>query len=382
MEYVRSQLPFGGFPWLNVGYSQTDFLRIIQIADLVGVYGVSFLVVWINAALVFSLTERKRVWRSLLPTMLGVGMLTASLIYGDRSLRKWDQVKTQYKAALLQGNLSIDESDASLMWKYQDGYVSMADRLGPQKIDLLVLPEAPSPMIYQYDAHYREAMQALARRFPMGLVFNNIYYREVDGRRRYFNSSYILDRNGREAGRYDKIHLVPFGEYIPWQKVFFFSETISKDVGNFCPGESYSTFSLSGHTANTIICFEAVFPDLVREFIQTGKSELIINLTNDAWYGDTSAPYQHLAMARWRAVENRRFLLRAANSGISAILSPSGRIRERTGLLLQDTAVGEFAFLSGTTVYTNHGGLPVFLCAIITFLVLAYGAWKGRKAES
>jgi apolipoprotein N-acyltransferase len=272
---------------------------------------------------------------------------------------------------MLQGNLSIDEPDSVLTWKYQQGYVAMADSLAPG-VDLLLLPEAPSPIVYQYDGQYRETMQKLARRFPLGMVFNNICFRDIKGEDRYFNCAYFLNRNGTESGRYDKIHLVPFGEYIPLQKVFFFSTTISKDVGNFYPGSELTTFSLGGHTANTLICFEAVFPDLARHFIRAQGSELIVNLTNDAWYGDTSAPYQHLAMARWRAIENRRFLLRAANSGISAIIAPTGRLQAHTGLLRKESLIGDFAFLQGITFYSGYGASFVILCVIITVLAPAW----------
>lgn len=373
LEYLRSKIPFGGFPWLMIGYSQTDYRSLIQIADVAGVYGVSFLVVWINIAIVWLVLRRRH---DRVVCIAGAVMLMACFSYGFARLRQWDQIQPQYRAALLQENLSIDEPDSALRWKYQQGYVKMADQLGPSHIDLLILPESPSPLIYQYDQAYREALRGLARRFMLGLVFNNIYFRDDQGTTRYFNSAFFLDQSGTEVGRYDKIHLVPFGEYIPWQKFFFFSEAISKDVGSFSPGSTHLTLPLRGHRMNAIICFEAVFPDFSREFIRRG-SQLIINLTNDGWYGDSSAPYQHLAMARWRAVESRRYLLRAANSGISAIVSPSGRIEVQTGLLREDTAVGGFAFLSGETFYTRHGDALPGLCAIISIFALSWSSVRG-----
>jgi apolipoprotein N-acyltransferase len=369
LELVRAEFPVGGFPWLLLGYSQTGWLRLIQIADLAGVYGVSFLIAWMNTALIYGFVRRGRRGR-LAPLVLGSIALAGALIYGGEALRKWDGVEPRQRVAMLQGNLSVDEPDAVLRQKYQQGYVEMADGLG-RGADLLLLPEAPSPIIYQHDGTYREVMKGLARRFPLGMVFNNVCFRDVDGSERFFNCAYYLDGNGIEKGRYDKIHLVPFGEYVPWRKLFFFSETISKDVGSFWPGSEYSTFSMGGHRVGTIICFEAIFPDLVRRFVREG-SELVINLTNDAWYGDTAAPRQHLDMARWRAVENRRYLLRAANSGITTIVAPSGRLHVATEILRAGTATGDFAFLSGITFYTRHGGAFPWLCAIITLLVLAW----------
>jgi len=365
-ELFRSLIPFGGFPWMLIGYSQTDYLRLIQIADIVGVYGISLLVVWVNAALAWMILRRVWGWQRWAPIMVGITAVVLCLVYGSAALRRWDQIKPQHRAALLQGNLSVDVPESSLRWKYQQGYVEMVGRLGSESLDLLVLPESPAPLYYQYDQAYREAMRGLARRFRMGMVFNNIRFQDVAGTTRYFNSVFFLDQNGTEVGRYDKVHLVPFGEYIPWKQLFFFSDTISKDVGNFAPGTDNNTVLLGGHPMNAIICFEAVFPDLSSQFIHRG-SQLIINVTNDGWYGDTSEPYQHLAMARWRALESRRYLLRAANSGISAIVAPSGRIQVQTGLLREDTALGGFSFLPGETFYVRHGRSLPIACVIISF---------------
>ncbi len=379
MEFLRSRIPFGGFPWLLIGYSQTDYLRLIQIADIVGVYGVSFAIAWMNTALVWAWHRRSRGLTALGPIALGAVMLTVSLAYGSASLRRWDRLKPHYRAALLQENMGIDESEAELARKYKEGYISMANQLGSSKIDLLVLPESPSPLIYQYDPDYREALQRLARRYTLGIIFNNVSFRAVEGTTRYFNSAYFMDGSGNEVARYDKIHLVPFGEYVPLKRLFFFSETISKDVGDFCPGTEYVTVNLGGHEVNALICFEAVFPDLSCEFIRRG-SQLIVNLTNDAWYGDTAAPYQHLEMARWRAIESRRYLLRAANSGISAVIEPSGRIQAQTGLLREDIGSGTFAFLVEKTIFVRVGSHFPILCVIITFLALLWtSAVRGRS---
>jgi apolipoprotein N-acyltransferase len=374
-EYLRSHFPFGGFPWLLTGYSQTEYLRLIQVADVIGVYGVSLLVVWGNVALTWTWAVKGRL-AAFVPLGSAPAALALCAVYSTAALRFWDGQAPDRRAALLQGNLSLDEADSTLAWKYRQGYVRMSDRIEPAKADLLVLPESPSPVFYQDDPRYRETMRDLARRFPLGLVFNNVFFQEKDGEQLYYNSAFVLDGSGQETARYDKIHLVPFGEYVPLQKLLFFTGTISKDVGNYQPGSRYVTVPLGRHQASVIICFEAVFPDLCRAFVQRG-SELIINLTNDGWYGDTAAPYQHLAMARWRAIENRRYLLRAANSGISAVIEPSGRLQVRTGLLREDTAVGRFAFLSGTTVYARHGSYCPVLCVIISSLSLAYCLARG-----
>jgi len=281
-------------------------------------------------------------------------------------LRQWGNLNPRYSATLFQGNISFDEPERIVQDKFLHGYMRMADRLKPGKTDLVLLPESPSPLNFELDPQYRREIEQLAQRFPLGIVFNNIRYQERhEEDSRYFNSAYFLDRNGSLTGIYDKIHLVPFGEYIPLKNVFSFIETISKDVSAFNPGTGYPLINIGGRPSNAVICFEAVFPDLVRRFVDKG-SRLIINLTNDGWYGDSAAPYQHLAIVRLRAVENRRYLLRAANSGISAIIEPSGRIQSFTGILREAICEGRFDFLKVRTPYTRYGDAFVFLCAIIS----------------
>ncbi len=370
LEFLRNYFPFGGFPWLLAGYSQTNYSLLIQVADVTGVYGVSFLLLWMNAALAWLLLRRLKsgaFW----PIAAGLVMVGGDLAYGRAMLRAWERTPAPYSVAMLQENLSFDEPEAELARKFQQGYVQMAMDLPPARADLLILPESPSPLSYQYDASYRDTLRVLARRFPLGLVFNNISYSQKGGESRYFNSAYFLNAEGQEVGRYDKIRLVPFGEYVPLRKLFFFVDAITKDVSDFSPGRDYLTVEMDHHRVNAIICFEAAFPDLERRFVRAG-SDLVINLTNDAWYGDSSAPYQHLAMARWRAVENRRYLLRAANSGISAIVDPRGVIRVSTPLLKQAVCLGKFGFVSGSSFYTRYGDLFAILCAIITFVLSAF----------
>lgn len=197
----------------------------------------------------------------------------------------------------------------------------------------------------------------------------------MEGGKRYFNSALFLDGNGVLTGMYDKMHLVPFGEYIPLKHLFSFAEIISKDVGEFHPGRDFRIVEIGDHPANAIICFEAVFPGLVRQFVGKG-SQLIVNLTNDGWYGRSAAPYQHLEIARWRAVENRRYLLRATNSGFSAVIEPTGNIQSVTGLMQEGICEGRFAFLSEKTIYTRYGEVLVFLCAIILMGSVILAEWK------
>jgi apolipoprotein N-acyltransferase len=379
-ETLRSFTLFGGFPWMLTGYSQTDNGRLIQISDITGVYGVSFVILCVNAGTAWVLDRGIRRWRNYLPVLGAAGLVVVCLAYGNLSLQRWDSLSPRYTAALLQGNISADDPDDVMRRKFEQGYLLMAAGIKEPKVDLLVLPESPAPASFESDPEYREMLQKLAGRYRLGVVFSNIAYSEASGDQRYFNSAYFLGQDGSVRGRYDKIHLVPFGEYVPLKSFFFFMQSITQEVSDFSPGREPVLVDTPAGRMNAIICFEAVFPELVREFV-VGGSQLIINLTNDGWYGNSAAPYQHLAMARWRAVENRRYLLRAANSGISAIIDPAGRVSTSTRLLTKDICLGRFDFVSCRSFYSRRGDLVAILCAIISCLALAWSCVQSRMSR-
>jgi len=363
-EFALSFSPLGGFPWLLGGYTQVKLLPVMQMVDITGIYGISFLVLGVNTGLAWIILQRQTRFSTYIPLLSAAVLVAACFLYGQYSLKHWEALKPRFRAAMLQGNLSEEDPVAVLAEKFQEGYLRMADELNPQGADLLILPESPAPTFFQFDEAYRASMESLAKRYPLGLVLSNIQYRQEEGARRYFNSAFFLDHQGALVGIYDKIHRVPFGEYIPLQGLFSFIETITKDVGGFYAGENIQIVPLGGHPANAIICFEAVFPGLVRRFVDQG-SQLIINLTNDGWYGISAAPYQHLMISRVRAIENRRYFLRATNSGITALIEPTGRIQSATGLNQVAIGRGYFDFLTEKTFYTRYGDVFIFLCAII-----------------
>jgi apolipoprotein N-acyltransferase len=370
-EYLQSRSPFGGLPWLLAGYSQSSYLNLIQIADITGIYGISFLILWVNTVIVWVALGRRKGKAFYTPLITAALMMVACFFYGSISLRRWGNLNPGFRAALLQGNISFDDPAQVLTDKYMHGYQSMADSLKSSNVDLLVLPESPTPPSFQYDSEYRQILKRLATHFPFGIVFNDVRYGKAEEKDRYFNSAFYLDGKGTLKGVYDKIHLVPFGEYIPLKEFFSFIEKISKDIGEFYPGRDYRILEIGNHPANAVICFEGIFPDLVRRFVENG-SQLIVNLTNDGWYGRSAAPYQHLAITRLRAVENRRYLLRAANSGFSAFIEPTGRIQISTSLMIEAVCEGRFRFLAEKTLYTRYGDVLVFLCAIILFGFLIF----------
>ena len=379
VELLRNYTPFGGFPWMLAGYTQTGNLRIMQVADITGVYGVSFLVLAVNTGIAWLLGSGMRKLRSYVPLLCATGLVTLCLAYGSVSLGRWDSISPRYTAALLQANISAEEPEGVVRHKFEQGYLDMAAEIQGRKVDLVVLPESPAPKSFQTDAEYRRKLTNLAHHYSLGIIVSNVAFAETPRDSRYFNSAYFLDREGRVRGRYDKIHLVPFGEYVPLQSFFFFLQSITQEASDFSPGSELVMVDTPAGTMNAIICFEAVFPELVRRFVERG-SQLIVNLTNDSWYGDSAAPYQHLAMARWRAVENRRYLLRAANSGISAIIDPAGKITVSTGLLRRDICLGRFDFLAYESFYTRRGDVAAVLCAIIVILALAWSFHRAARS--
>jgi apolipoprotein N-acyltransferase len=364
-EYAQSLSPFGGLPWLTVGYSQSRFLPVIQVADVTGVYGISFVIVWTAVSIVWIFNKNGRGTVAWLPAVLSAVMVVGMVCYGAVELHRWGAVIPRFRTAMLQKNISYDDPHSVLMDKFLNGYVRMADSIKPGEIDLLLLPESPSPVFFETDARYRQILQTLAGRFRLGIIFNNVRYLDAGEESRFYNTAYFMNRGGSLVGFYDKIHLVPFGEYIPLKRLLSFIDVISKDAGSFEFGSDYRLIKLDGHAVNAVICFEAVFPGMVRKFIQQG-SEMIVNLTNDGWYGRSAAPYQHLSIVRLRAVEYRRFLLRSTNSGVSAVINPDGRIQASTEILREQVCEGKFDFIASKTLYARYGDVFVLLCAIIS----------------
>jgi apolipoprotein N-acyltransferase len=381
MEYVQTFTPLGGFPWLCIGYTQSNYLPIMQIAEITGIYGISLLLLSFNTAVAWLIVKRRRRPLDYLPLMAATLLIVVCALFGQMKLGRWQMLKPGFHAAMLQGNISIEDPASVLADKFQDGYVRMAEKLEPNNPDLLILPESPVSVFYQESYSYRRAVEQLAGRYPLGLILSNVNYQKNDNSSIYFNSAFFFNRDGSLAGIYDKIHLVPFGEYIPLKKFFFIAETITQDVGGFSPGVNYRTINVGKHPANAIICFEVIFPQLVRRFVNIG-SQLIINLANDGWYGISDAPYQHLEIARLRAIENRRYLLRATNSGISAIIEPTGRIQTSTGLMKEDVCRGKFDFIKETTFYTRYGDVFVFLCAIILICLIFKAEYSRYKSHA
>lgn len=369
LEYLRTHA-LTGFPWGVLGYSQYANLALLQMADITGVLGISFVLVACNGTLatawpyvqgLFTSPPNLPPIRPLMPALVcGPLLLGLALGYG---LFRLDQVTQEVQTAptttitLVQGNIRQDQKwDRAFKDMTVDRYAALTLEAGPS--DLVVWPETALPFHYGRDPVYSSRVDALVRQKRTALLTGSpaAEPREQGGFR-YYNRAYMLNPMGMVTGHYDKTHLVPFGEYVPLEDLLFFVEKLTAEAGNFSKGRTGPLpLSFGDHTTGVLICFEVLFPDLARHFV-LNHADILTTMTNDGWFGRTSAPAQHFAIAVLRAVENRRAMVRAANTGISGIILPTGQIESRTGLFETAAVTSTVPLLSETGFYTRHGDL-------------------------
>ncbi|MFB3926176.1 MAG: apolipoprotein N-acyltransferase [Syntrophales bacterium] len=380
IEFIKSHL-FTGFPWENLAYSQYRYLVIIQAADIAGIYGIAFVIVFINTVIYSLIADRGNKKESIAVVVAGLVLLGAVALYGVHRVQEISNVVRnlqKHDVALIQGNI-----DQSIKWDpaYQDESLRIYKDLSERAIrqpapELIVWPETATPFFFQdTDERHREILD-IARKGRSFLLLGSPSYRAESAVQYYQNSAFMISPEGDIVGKYDKVHLVPFGEYVPLRKVFPFMSRLVMGVGDFLPGEGYKPLAVGKHKAGVLICYEAIFPEISRAYGKAG-AELFVNITNDAWFGRTSAPYQHLTMAVFRAVENRRYTLRAANTGISSVIDPTGKILSETALFEKAVLKGKVGFLGSKTVYLEYGDVLVYA----GFIILALSAIISRKEK-
>jgi apolipoprotein N-acyltransferase len=384
LEIIRARL-MGGFPWGLLGYSQASNLPFLQITSLGGIYSVSFLVAGVNAAIALLLAApRRRASRAvaalLLTAAAGAWIGGAVVLRRDATAGSGERVKVAaIQANVAQGRKWTEGEEEAIV----DGLIALTRRAAAGGARLVVWPESASPftftrpvrrteggrtgIVLEPHPEYFETVTRLAADLNITLIAGSVDYRVRDGRLAATNSAFVLGGEGVLAPPYDKIHLVPFGEYVPLQRALFFVDRLVQGaIADFVPGSRLEPLPTPFGKAATFICYEAIFPEVVRP-LAIGSAYLV-NITNDAWYGLSSAPEQHLAMAAVRAVETRRYLLRAANTGISAIVDPYGRIIARTALEEETVLSGEIEVREGETLSMRAGDLLAWACAILTLL--------------
>jgi len=367
----------GGFPWVLLGYSQTTVLPVAQIASVVGVYGLSALVAFASAALAMAIVGHGA-WRWL-PVAAAVGVVSVSALWGAARLGDGRLLASgpAVRVGLVQGNVPQDrkwdpEYANEILWRYLDASREAADR-GAR---LIIWPESATPFYYQHSPQ-AEAIRQLARERGVWMLLGSD---ELDPRQPAvsYNSAFLVRPDGSTAGVYRKVQLVPFGEYVPFKRLLFFAKPLVEAVSDFAPGAAPVMLPFAGGPVSTAICYEVVYPALIREGVMQG-STLLTTITNDAWFGRSSAPYQHFEMAALRAIEHGRYLARAANTGISGVVDPYGRVLQASDLFVERVLVEDVRLIEERTVYARVGDIAASASALLTVvgLVAAWGA--GRR---
>lgn len=386
LEWVKGIL-FTGLPWMDLGYSLYNIPLLVQAADVFGHLGISYLIVFANVFLVLLLGSGTSWGARGAITLVAGAVLVSTLVYSNARLQEISeqaiQDDTVLRVGAVQGNI-----DQSLKWSQDmqqetvETYLRLTDGLaeGGSAADLVVWPETALPF-YPVNNPYMSRIAEELKTDGVELLTGAPMYEVVDPETRkirFYNSALLFGDVGDIEQRYDKVHLVPFGEYVPLKKYLPFIAPLVETVGDFTPGKIENPVEVSEARIGILICFESVFAELSRKWVDQGAN-VLVNLTNDAWYGKSSAPYHSLAMAVLRAVENRRALVRAANTGISAFILPTGEIAARSPLFEEWAGTSEVSLLTSRTIWVRWGYLFGPFCTI--FLVMAWGwiIWPGRR---
>jgi apolipoprotein N-acyltransferase len=374
MEYVRSLTEIS-FPWLNLSYTQTYYLPLIQHASLWGNYAVSFWILWLNL-LGYLLTQNPRRWK--LCFILFAVLLFLPYIYGLKVMAEPVKGK-EIKIALLQGNIEqkIKWDERFLGYNMQT-YMDMSNKAAEGQVDLIVWPESAAPCYLAAESLYFTQVHSLCDELlntPL-LIGTNDYRSVPPDRLDYYNSAFLFTPHGGYPQVYNKIHLVPFSEKVPYEEKHRLSEKIQLGQSDFSSGKEFTIFKIPSGRFATLICFESVYPELVRDFVNRG-AEFLVNITNDGWFGKTHGPYQHARIAIFRAIENRISIARCANTGISMFIDPYGRTTQVTKISTR-TIVADMihmksdgkSFSENYTLYSRYGDWFAQVCCLVSLLAV------------
>jgi apolipoprotein N-acyltransferase len=376
MEILRGHTLFN-FSWCLLGYSQQQNLAVLQLARHVAVYGVSFVVASTSATLAYLVLERRSAarWAA---GCVAAAFLALVWIHGEWWLTRTVPTTGQVRVGLVQASIAQEDKwEPAEAWNNVLAHFALTRTAAARGARLVVWPESALPYVFDRQPTVARELRTLAGQNGVHLLFGNDDREARDGQRdRIYVGAKMLDPEGRLTLRYHKMRLVPFGEYVPVESVFTLGGRVSarlvQQVGSFTPGTEFAVGEVDGHRVGAFICYEAIFADHVRGFARAG-AELLVNITNDAWYGRTSAPYQHFAMAVFRAVESERYLVRAANTGITAVVDPRGRVLESTALFERTVLVRDVPFVATSTFYVRHGDVFAWGCLVAAAALTAAG---------
>jgi apolipoprotein N-acyltransferase len=402
VELARARIT--GLPWDLLGIAQVDNPLLTRLAPITGAYGLSFVIAAVNALWLIRIRIRERRFTRAALTIAGV-VIVVLYVVSLRLIANPKVSATTATATLVQENLEVGAANVGPQlttqqfiesFSYLSRYPSAQFLLGipelpgtqtvylirrhaeadskaliPTPTDLIVWPESPAPF-EDIDPQFRDAMATLARTAQTPIIVGNTGFdRNPSSKSGYtpYNRATFVRPDGTFAGHYDKMHLVPFGEYVPYKEFFFFAKNLLNEVGAFEPGGRRTVFKTGGHTYGTFICYESIFADEIRQYARDG-ADVLVNISNDGWYGDTSAAWQHLNMVRMRAIENHRWVLRATNTGVTAAINPLGRVTIAAPRHIRTSVQVRFAYEHDVTFYAAHGDLFAYACALITTLAL------------
>jgi apolipoprotein N-acyltransferase len=393
MEYLRSNAGFMALPWALLGHSQYLNLSIIQIASFAGVYGVSYLIVMVNTILcelsVYLLRRNQshddgkllpRYTRSI--GFIGILLLSGSILYGFHILSQ-NEEENFIAVAVVQGNIPQHRKwDPDFMRQNLETHITLSkEASATSSPSLIVWPESSIPETFTKNIYLMQKISLLAKELKTYLLIGTGHRPKFGSRefreKHYFNSAFLLSPDGGMVNRYDKIQLLPFAEYLPYKGILPWPEHFESITDKLIPGKEETLFQIEGKSFGVLICWENIFPALFRRFVEKG-AHFMVNITNEAWFGETAAPYQFLSMSVYRAVENHISIARSANTGISCFIDPHGRI---TGIVRDSQ--GNSTFTEGSltaslpvsrtkTFYTRYGDIFVYLnIAVLVMLMMS-----------
>ncbi len=376
LEFARSYA-LTGFPWSSIGYSQYRFLPLIQVADITGIYGISFILLALNGAFADLLLTKKRLAKMpLFPLSYTVAggaclfcLVAAVLGYGYYRLHE-QRPGNPFKISVVQGNIAQERK-----WEpvFQNEVMHIHEELTRKVLSehpaLIVWPETAIPFAFGSDVPNTERLLRFQKQTGTPLLFGSILVKSSRQQRTELtNSAILLNKEGQKVYSYDKIHLVPFGEYVPLRNVLFFVDKLVVGIGDYISGKQYLRAETDFGSFGTVICYEIIFPGLVRKFFIRG-GDVIVTITNDAWFGRTAGPFQHFSMAVFRAIENRKPLVRAANTGISGFIDSNGRIISSSTIFTRQAMTETIITDRSLTFYTKFGDLFSYLCIVISIIL-------------
>ena len=368
-EFARGYL-FGGFPWVPLGNSQVTVLPVAQLASVLGVYGLSGLVALVNAAIAYAVLssgrQRTTAIAATATLLVGIAGWGANRV-ADGSLTREG---TPLRVGLIQGNIAQEDK-----WNPREArrivttYIAMTRDAARRGAEFVIWPESSTPFMFEEDEGGETMIRDLAREVNVPMLFGSDQVERKAEETRLYNAAFTLSAAGETTAVYRKIHLVPFGEFIPFKNLLYFVSPLVERLTDFSPGTSVVMLPVGEHVVSTAICYEVVYPSLIRQAVVDG-SQLLTTVTNDAWYGQSSAPHQHFALASMRAIEQGRYLARAANTGISGVVDPYGRVVARSGIFEQAGLVEEVRLLTGRTIYSRIGDAIAYVAIALTIVAL------------